>query len=81
MGIGDVTNDQQGGYGLRGSIKFRNNNADHEITLEPYFRYWNIEKSNEVTQIIYYQGQAYAATFYEPPNTSTEIGVKFFVHF
>ncbi len=68
-GLSDLKNDQKGGYGLRGSIKFQSN----RIVIEPFIRYWDIDKS-EVQDVTYHG--TYVAYGYEPQNNSTEIGIK-----
>ncbi len=68
-GLSDLQNDQNGGYGLRGSIKFQ----DNRLVIEPFIRYWDIDKSD--VQEITYKGN-YAGSGLEPKNNSTEIGIK-----
>jgi hypothetical protein len=71
--LGDVTNDQRNGYGLRGSIYYEKNNW----SFGPWVQYWNIKNSDSapVTQIvgpfIFIVGIAW-----EPPNKTTEIGLR-----
>jgi hypothetical protein len=79
--IGNITNDQHDGYGLRTAVKFRKNYMDHNLNIEPYIRYWNIGKSDVVSKIVEYQGSLYEVQFWEPANTSTEIGVKLAIGF
>jgi len=80
-GIGNITNDQHDGYGLRTTVKFRRIYKDHSMNLEPYIRYWNIDKSDVVNKTVEYQGNLYSVQFWEPANTSTEIGIKFSIGF
>lgn len=68
-GLSDAKNDQKGGYGWRGSIKFQKN----RLIIEPFIRYWDIDKS-EVQDITYYG--TYYGYAWEPKNNSTEIGIK-----
>ncbi len=72
-GLSDLKNDQKGGYGLRGSIKFQKN----RYVIEPFIRYWDIDKS-EVQKITYHGTYGYA---WERKNNSTEIGIKFAAKF
>lgn len=73
-GLNDVENDQSGGYGFRGSVKFQNS----RFVIEPYIRYWDIDDSDP--SILTYFGRP-VAVIYEPENNSTEIGVKLAVKF
>lgn len=77
-GVSDLENDQNDGYGLRGSIKVQKKLKKLDLVIEPYIRYWNIKKSKD-TNI------TYAGTIvgygYEPKNNSTEIGCKLAVIF
>lgn len=77
-GVSDLENDQNDGYGLRGSIKFQKKGERVDYVIDPFIRYWNIEKSEE--QAITYAGVIYAYG-YEPENNSTEFGIKFAVKF
>lgn len=63
-----VKNDQNDGYGLRGSIRFKKEGR-FAYVLEPFARYWNIDDS-EVVDI-----------WIEPKNHSTEVGLKFLFSF
>jgi len=48
--ISDMENDQNDGYGLRGSIKLQKKSEKIDFVIEPFIRYWDIEKS-EVSAI------------------------------
>ncbi|MFH1776853.1 MAG: hypothetical protein ABH952_04755 [Candidatus Omnitrophota bacterium] len=74
IGLNNLDNDQNGGYGMRGSIKLQKKGADIDQIIEPFIRYWNIEKSEE--QDVTYTG-IILGVGYEPKNTSTQFGVKF----
>ena len=69
VGLVDIENQQNSGFGLRGSIRFQNKTNAGILTIEPFIRYWNIEQSD----------YAYIAPdyYYEPENSTTEIGVQF----
>lgn len=76
--FGDLKNDQDDGYGLRGAIKFKKESDKVDFLIEPFIRYWNIEKSNESEAT--YQG-VIIGYGYEPKNNSTEIGLNFVISF
>ena len=65
----DVSNDQDGGYGYRGSIKVRRKTHTFNYILEPYYIYWEIDESNMVDG------------FVEPENNTVEYGVKAAIEF
>ncbi len=71
LGWGDISNDQNTGYGYRGSIKLRNEDIGIHYEIEPYFIYWNIDDSELV--LIPGSGGSYG---YEPANNSTEYGIR-----
>lgn len=77
-GLGDVENDQNKGYGIRGSVKFQKKGEKLDFVIAPFIRYWNIEKS-ENADITYYG--TYIGYGYEPKNNSTEFGIKFAAKF
>jgi hypothetical protein len=64
----DVTNNQNSGYGLDLSYTAKNNR------WEGYFRYWNIDKSNE--EIVYRVNGSRYGTGWEPHNNTIEIGYR-----
>ena len=78
-GLNDPENDQKGGYGLRGSIIIKKQTERVFYAIEPFIRYWNIDKS-EIQNLTYY-GTYTGRTVTEPKNESTEIGVKFMIGF
>jgi Outer membrane protein beta-barrel domain len=71
-GFPTVENDQTGGYGLRGSIIIQKQLDTVMINVEPFIRYWNINRSE--SEYFSYRGALYEV--YEPKNESTEIGCK-----
>lgn len=74
----ELENDQNDGYGLRGSIKFQKKGEKVDYVIEPFIRYWDIEDS-EVSPITW---SGYVLGYgYEPENNSTEIGIKFVAKF
>jgi len=77
-GLNDIVNDQNGGYGVRGSINIKKQTDRVFYVIEPFVRYWNIDKS-DVQNMTYYG--TVIGTGWEPKNESTEIGVKFMIGF
>ena len=72
-----LENNQNEGYGLRGSVRFLNK-GDFPFVIEPFIRYWKIQKSEE--EDVIYSG-AVIGYGWEPKNNSTEIGLKFLFSF
>lgn len=68
FGIIEVDNNQYNGLGYRVAIKFQNKSEDGIFIIEPFFRFWDIGKSETE-----YIGALY---FYEPANETTEFGVQ-----
>ena len=72
-----VNHTQEQGYGLRASLKFSSLVwGSMEFFVEPFWRYWHIQNSNEGYQYVQYGGTWYQQTTYEPFNTTQEYGVK-----
>jgi hypothetical protein len=71
-------NAQKGGYGIRWSAKFRKKGEWVDFVIEPFIRYWNIEKSEDA-DITY--GGVYWGSGYEPKNNSTELGITLAIGF
>jgi hypothetical protein len=78
-GINDIENNQNSGYGVRGSIIIKKQTDRVSYVIEPFLRYWNIDKS-DVQNVTYY-GSYTGVVVWEPKNESTEIGVKFMIGF
>ncbi|MFH1976301.1 MAG: hypothetical protein ABIJ52_12185 [Pseudomonadota bacterium] len=78
-GLNNISNDQNDGYGLRGSINIKKQTDRVYYVIEPFIRYWNIDKSD--VQPITFYGTPTGLGWYEPKNNSTEIGVKFMIGF
>jgi len=74
----DQTNNQYGGYGLRGSIRIKKQSDERYYVVEPFIRYWEIDQSDNST--VTYSG-VIIGYGYEPKNRSTEIGLKFGIGF
>ncbi len=69
----DPENNQNRGYGVRGSTKIIKEGESVNLFFEPFFRYWRIHDS-EVTRAV---GNTYVVSGLEPDNNTTEYGVKF----
>jgi len=69
----DLENDQNEGYGLRASLKIQKKGVESDFMIEPFVRYWDIEKSE--TANITYNGVLWGYGW-EPENNSTEIGIR-----
>ena len=68
-GYSDIENEQDSGYGLRGSLRFQNHGEKTDFIIEPFIRYWDIDKSDVVLG------------GYEPENETLEYGIKFIWRF
>jgi hypothetical protein len=68
----DVTNQQYRGYGLRLSSMYYSG----AWSFGPYVNYWNIQDSNHISQSVVVNGTRYTSTWYEPANTTLELGLK-----
>ena len=73
FGDPDIKNDQDDGYGVRGSLEFLKKINSFSFLLEPYARWWSIENSSP----IYFN----RGVFLEPGNESIELGVRVGVEF
>jgi len=78
LGLNDISNDQNDGYGLRASIKAHKKGDTIDLTIEPFIRYWDINQS-ETTAIT--AGTTIVGSGFEPANESTEIGLKVALNF
>lgn len=77
-GFNDLENDQNKGYGVRGSIKLVMKGERLDFVIEPFVRYWNIDKSEE--QNLSFSG-VLVGFGYEPKNHTIESGLKLGVGF
>ena len=68
-----LENDQNSGYGVRGSVQFVRQADTWNLLLEPFIRYWNVDESNVA---IVTCGGTPCLAGYEPNNESIEYGVK-----
>jgi hypothetical protein len=65
LGFLDVSNDQHTGLGFRTAVKLQKQSEDCIFSIEPFFRYWDIDDSETDNY------------FYEPANETTEFGIQF----
>jgi hypothetical protein len=72
-------NNQNSGYGIKGSILVKKSVGRVTFLFEPFIRYWNIAESD--LQKITLNGVDTGWVLYEPKNNSTEVGLKFSVGF
>ncbi len=68
----NIENDQDRGYGLRGSLRIIKVGNGLDLFLEPFFRYWRIHDSDRTTAV----GTGVIVTGLEPDNNTSEYGVK-----
>ena len=78
LGLGTISNDQNSGYGVRGSVKLQKKNGRFDILIEPFVRWWNVKDSN--LSNITYTG-VIVGYAYEPRNESLETGGKISIIF
>jgi hypothetical protein len=64
---------QKNGYGLRASVKVEKNLQSVGVFVEPFYRYWNISKSN--TKLVT-DGGVPVGYFLEPKNRTQEFGLR-----
>lgn len=76
--LSDITNDQESGYGVRGSVKFVKTGDHVSWMVEPYARFWHIDDS-DLTFIGLSGGGAVFGL--EPENESLEVGARFGIQF
>ncbi|HQM83020.1 MAG TPA: outer membrane beta-barrel protein [Syntrophorhabdaceae bacterium] len=73
-GLDKLENDQKGGYGWRASLYVAMATRRATYALEPFVRYWNIDKSD--AKGITYRRYQTGWVGWEPENNSTEYGLK-----
>jgi len=79
-----LENDQEEGFGLRGSLKFTKSHDKWDFIFEPFVRYWALKDSqlaqwtsNSGSILWYYDpAREYPVYGYEPENNTTEYGVR-----
>ncbi len=62
----DFENDQDSGYGCRASVRLQYKSTNMNFAIEPFIRYWDINKSEVI----------YPYAVYEPKNNTTEFGIQ-----
>jgi hypothetical protein len=72
--------DLDSGYGLRLSAKGEKNFGKVGIFVEPFYRYWNVDKSDKWTGYKSGSGTVYW-TCYTPKHSTREFGIRFGVSF
>jgi hypothetical protein len=70
VGLTDMDNRQDSGYGYRASVSLRYRSNDAIAVIEPFFRYWDIDRSETE--------RAFWGSAYEPANETTEYGIQLF---
>ncbi len=69
-----IENDQNDGYGVRGSLRLTKKNDSIDVFVEPFVRYWHIKDSN--ISPITVTGGTVIGFGLEPDNNSTEYGIR-----
>lgn len=72
--LNNPENNQNSGYGLRGSLFLKKIAGRVSYSFGPFIRYWDIAESDK--QPLTLNG-VYIRDVYEPKNNSTEVGLKF----
>ncbi|MEW6008154.1 MAG: hypothetical protein AB1629_00770 [Candidatus Omnitrophota bacterium] len=74
VAFNDLRNEQHEGYGARASIFLRTNIGERlKFSLEPFFRYWNIQDSDD--SLITVSGTV-VGVGREPANNTQEFGIR-----
>ena len=68
-GYYDITFNQYKGHGFRISFHFIKIESKHNYFIEPFYKYWHIDDSDLTID-------PSGRVFFEPKNTSTEIGIQ-----
>lgn len=68
----DAANKQKDGYGFRGSLKFQKKGENVGYVIEPFIRYWKIDKS-ELDHVTW--NGVPNTSVVEPENKSTQFGI------
>ena len=77
--LSDVTNRQEDGFGVRGSVYFqRPLNQNVSFSVEPFIRYWDIDESNK-SPITF--GGVLIGSGQEPANKTIESGLQISIVF
>lgn len=73
-----LENDQESGWGVRGSLKIMRHTPVFDLVFEPFIRYWKIDDS-KVSPVTY--SGALVGYGLEPANETTEIGGRIGIQF
>ena len=68
-----VSNDQNDGYGIRGSVKLTKKSDRFDVVIEPFVRWWSI-KDSQFSNVTF--TGAIVGYAYEPKNETLEMGGK-----
>lgn len=71
-GIPNINNSQNSGYGMNLTVMYK----EESWGFGPYFKYWNVQQSDNAYATIRVNGTATNYYFYEPSNITKEYGVK-----
>lgn len=74
--FGKISNTQNSGYGVRGSVAFTWERGSYSFMIEPFVRYWDIDDSEIVYRTVYLFPYLYLIGFLEPANDTLEAGVN-----
>lgn len=77
-GLNTIENDQEDGFGVRGSVKFKKSTEKFDFFIEPYVRYWKIDDS-EVSPVTF--SGVLVGFGLEPENESIESGARIGINF
>lgn len=72
-GLSTIENDQDDGFGVRGSVKVTKKMEKFDVFIEPYVRYWKVDDS-EVAPITF--SGVLVGFGQEPENNSVETGAR-----
>lgn len=73
-GYYDIKNDQDKGYGARGSMMFKKIGETVNFIIEPFFRYWKIRDSKQTKD-------PGGSIWREPKNNSKEFGINLTIEY
>lgn len=76
--LNTLENDQEDGYGLRGSVQLVRRGETIDFSIEPFVRWWDIDDS---TSSVVTCGGTPCALGYEPKNESLDVGIRLGVQF
>ena len=77
-GFNMISNNQNSGYGIRGSLKLEKKGEQFDLLFGPYVRWWRIGNSRSAN--VTFSG-VIVGTGYEPKNETLEVGGQLAVRF